>query len=88
MIRNGEITSSEVKRILGKYWWVLPLTAIAGVSLALGVTAFLPKKFTSQTLVLVEQPTVSPDLVKPVITEATNRYARLRAGKPDTRNQP
>jgi polysaccharide chain length determinant protein (PEP-CTERM system associated) len=73
MIRNGEITVSEVKRILSKYWWVLPLTVIGGVSLALGATGFLPKRFTSQTLVLVDQPTVSPDLVKPVMTEATNQ---------------
>jgi polysaccharide chain length determinant protein (PEP-CTERM system associated) len=73
MIRNGEITASEVKRILKRYWWILPLTVVSGTSLALGVTVFLPKKFTSQTLVLVEQPTVSQDLVKPVVTEATNQ---------------
>jgi polysaccharide chain length determinant protein (PEP-CTERM system associated) len=73
MIRNGELTMSEVKRILRRYRWILPLTIIAGISLALGSTAFLPKRFTSQTLVLVDQPTVSPDLVKPVVTEATNQ---------------
>jgi len=73
MIRNGEISMSEVKRILRKYWWILPLTVVSGVSLALGVTVFLPKKFTSQTLVLVDQPTISPDLVKPVVTEASNQ---------------
>jgi polysaccharide chain length determinant protein (PEP-CTERM system associated) len=73
MIRNGELSVSEAKRIMRKYWWILPLTFIVGVSLALGATAFLPKKFTSQTLVLVDQPTVSPDLVKPVVTEATNQ---------------
>jgi polysaccharide chain length determinant protein (PEP-CTERM system associated) len=73
MIRNGEMSMAEVKRILKRYWWVLPLTLIAGVSLALGSTFFLPKRFTSQTLVLVDQQTVSPDLVKPVITEATNQ---------------
>jgi polysaccharide chain length determinant protein (PEP-CTERM system associated) len=73
MIRNGELSMAEMKRILKRYWWVLPLTLIAGVSLALGSTFFLPKRFTSQTLVLVDQQTVSPELVKPVITEATNQ---------------
>ena len=73
MIRNGEMTMTEAKRILRKYWWILPLTVIGGISLAIGATAFLPKRFTSQTLVLVDQPTVSPDLVKPVVTEATNQ---------------
>jgi len=62
----------EVKMILRRYWWVLPLTVIGGISLALGSTAFLPKRFTSHTLVLVDEPTVSPDLVKPVVSEATN----------------
>jgi len=73
MIRNGELSMSEVKRVLKRYWWVLPLTVIGGVSLALGTTFFLPKRFTSRTLVLVDQQTISPDLVKPVITEATNQ---------------
>jgi polysaccharide chain length determinant protein (PEP-CTERM system associated) len=73
MIRNGEISMSEVKRVLRKFWWILPLTIIGGVSLALGATVFIPKRFTSQTLVLVDQPTVSPDLVKPVVSEATNQ---------------
>jgi polysaccharide chain length determinant protein (PEP-CTERM system associated) len=73
MIRNGEMSMSEAKRILRRYWWILPLTVVAGVSMALGATVFLPKRFTSQTLVLVDQPTVSPDLVKPVVTEATNQ---------------
>jgi protein tyrosine kinase modulator len=73
MIRNGEMSMAELKRIFNRYWWVLPLTVIAGISLALGSTFFLPKRFTSQTLVLVDQQTVSPDLVKPVVTEATNQ---------------
>jgi polysaccharide chain length determinant protein (PEP-CTERM system associated) len=73
MIRNGEISKSEAKRVLRKYWWVLPLTVIAGTLLAFAVTLALPKRFTSQTTVLVDQPTVSPELVKPVITEQTNQ---------------
>lgn len=73
MIRNGEISMSEVKRVLRKFWGILPLTVIGGVSLALGATVFIPKRFTSRTLVLVDQPTVSPDLVKPVVSEATNQ---------------
>jgi polysaccharide chain length determinant protein (PEP-CTERM system associated) len=73
MIRNGEISMSEVKRILRKYWWVLPVTSLAGTALALAATFVLPNKFTSQTLVLVQEQAVSTELVKPVITEATNQ---------------
>jgi polysaccharide chain length determinant protein (PEP-CTERM system associated) len=79
MIRNGELRMSEVKRVGRKYWWVLPLTIIGGLSIALGVAAILPPKYTSQTVILVDQPTVSPDIVKPVVTEATNqRLASLQ----------
>jgi polysaccharide chain length determinant protein (PEP-CTERM system associated) len=73
MIRNGELPMSEVKRVGRKYWWVLALTLVGGVSIALAVATVLPKRYTSQTLVLIDQPTVSPDIVKPVVTEATNQ---------------
>ena len=73
MIRNGEITMSEVKRVVRKYWWIFPITVVGGVGLALGATTFLPKKFTSTTLVLIDQQTVSPTMLPPVITEGTNQ---------------
>jgi polysaccharide chain length determinant protein (PEP-CTERM system associated) len=69
MIRNGEITVVEAKRILRTYWWILPLTVLVCGSLGLVTALLLPKRFTSQTMVLVEQPSVGPDYVKPVITE-------------------
>src|SRR5215831_14304700 len=75
MIRNGEINMSEVKRILRKYWWILPLTIVSGGALGLGATMMLPKKFTSQSRVQIHEQSVSTDLVKPVLTEASN--ARL-----------
>src|SRR5262245_16760946 len=75
MIRNGEITMFEVKRILRKYWWILPLAITSGGALGLGATMVLPKKFTSQARIQIHEQSVSTDLVKPVLTEATN--ARL-----------
>ena len=75
MIHNGEISMSEVKRILRKYWWILPLTVVSGGALGLGATMVLPKKFTSQSRIQIHEQSVSTDLVKPVLTEATN--ARL-----------
>lgn len=73
MIRNGEISAFEVKRILKKYWWILPLTVVSGGALGLGATMVLPKKFTSQSRVQIHEQSVSPDIVKPVLTEATNQ---------------
>src|ERR1041385_7425298 len=77
MIRNGEISMFEVKRILRKYWWILPLTVISGGALGLGATLVLPKKFTSQSRIQIHEQSVSPDIVKPVLTEATNQRVVL-----------
>ncbi len=72
MVRNGEIGMADVKRILRRYWWILPITTIFCGAIGLGAALVLPKKYTSQTMVLVEQPTVGADYVKPVITEDLN----------------
>jgi polysaccharide chain length determinant protein (PEP-CTERM system associated) len=73
MIRNGEISMSEVKRILRKFWWILPLTVVSGGVLGLGATMVLPKKFTSQSRVQIHEQTVSTEILKPVLTDATNQ---------------
>jgi polysaccharide chain length determinant protein (PEP-CTERM system associated) len=73
MIRNGEITLSEAKRIFRHYWWILPIAIIGCGSLGLLVATVLPKRYTSETLVLVDQPTVPTEFVKPVVTEDLNR---------------
>src|SRR5882724_4793866 len=72
MIRNGEITASEVKRISRNYWWILPIAIIGCGSLGLLLATVLPKRYTSETLVLVDQPTVPTEFVKPVVTEDLN----------------
>src|ERR1700730_12380186 len=72
MVRNGEMKMSDVKRVLRRFWWILPITTFLLAALGLGAALVLPKKYTSQTMVLVEQPTVGPDFVKPVVTEDLN----------------
>jgi polysaccharide chain length determinant protein (PEP-CTERM system associated) len=73
MIRDGEITVSEAKRVLRKYWWILPLSILACGTLGLLAAMVLPKKYTSETVVLVVQPTVPIDYVKPVESDDLNR---------------
>jgi polysaccharide chain length determinant protein (PEP-CTERM system associated) len=73
MIRNGEITLSEAKRIFRHYWWILPIAVIGCGGLGLLAATVLPKKYTSETLVLVDQPGVPTEFVKPVVTEDLNR---------------
>lgn len=79
MVRNGEIGLAEAKRTLWRYWWILPLSTIILGVLGLIVTYVLPKRYTSETMVLVEQPTVGPDYVKPVISEdLSQRLASMK----------
>jgi polysaccharide chain length determinant protein (PEP-CTERM system associated) len=80
MVRNGEISVADVKRILRRYWWIPVFMTVALGAMGLAASLILPKKYTSSTLVLVEQPTVPKDLIKPVITDDLNqRMASMKA---------
>jgi polysaccharide chain length determinant protein (PEP-CTERM system associated) len=80
MVRNGEITIGEVKRIFRRYWWIPAFTTLVLGAIGLTASLVLPKKYKSTTLVLVEQPTVPKDLIKPVITDDLNqRMASMKA---------
>ena len=46
--------------------------AVLGGGTGYGVLHFIPKRYTSQTVVLVQQPTVPDDYVKPVVSDATS----------------
>ncbi len=72
MVRNAQLSFDDVQRILRRYWWILPITTVLLGVVAVVASYVLPKRYVSQTMVLVEQPTVSPELVKPVITEDLN----------------
>jgi len=79
MLRNGEIDVREVKRIVRRFWWVLPTTTFITALVALALTFVLPKKYTSSTVVLVEPPTVSKEVVPTLATE--DLYHRLASMK-------
>src|ERR1700731_874279 len=80
MVRNGEITVADVKRIFRRYWWIPAFMTVTLGVIGLAASLVLPKKYTSSTLVLVEQPTVPKDLIKPVITDDLNqRMASMKA---------
>ena len=79
MIRDGEYSVAEVKRILRRYWWILPITTVLAGSLGLVTALVLPKKYTSSTMVLVEPPTVSAEVIPTVVTE--DLYHRLASMK-------
>jgi protein tyrosine kinase modulator len=73
MVRNGEFALADVKRVIRRKWWIIP--ACIMVFGAAGVLAALklPKKYTSQTLVLVSKPMVPVEYVRPIVTEDLNQ---------------
>lgn len=73
MVQNGEIGWGDAKRTVRRYWWILPVSTLFLGGMALSAAYLLPKRYTSQTMVLVEQPTVDPTIVQPVIAEDLNR---------------
>ncbi len=79
MLRNGEINLREIKRILRRYWWILPTITLVVGALGLVLAIVLPKKYTSSTVVLVEPPSVSKEVVPSLITE--DLYHRMASMK-------
>src|SRR5208283_168735 len=75
MLQTGEISPIAIKRAVRRYWWIPLLCSVACGALALVAIKVLPKKYTSRTAVMVEQPTVPTDYVKPVVSDDV--YHRL-----------
>ena len=73
MLGQRELGVQDYKAILRRRWLIIVFLAVVGCGLGYGVTHFIPKKFTSTTLVLVEQPTVPGDYVKPVVSGDTSQ---------------
>src|SRR5277367_3527176 len=73
MVRDGQLAIADIKRILKRWWWIVPITTLFFGAAGILAATVLSKKYTSQTMVLVESPTVSAKLVEPVITEDLSR---------------
>jgi polysaccharide chain length determinant protein (PEP-CTERM system associated) len=74
-----ELTLTDYIAILRRRWVLVTVLAVVGAPLAYGVSRLLPNRYKSQTLVLIEQPTVPTDFVKPVITtEINERLASMQ----------
>ena len=72
MAVNGELGVADAKRVLRRYWWIVAMSAVLLGAVGLIAAKILPKRYTSTTMVLVEQPSVPSDYVKPVVTEDLN----------------
>jgi polysaccharide chain length determinant protein (PEP-CTERM system associated) len=70
---DKELTPKDYIAIFRRRWILIGILAIMGGSLGYGITHFLPKRYKSQTLVLVQQPTVPGDYVKPTVNGDTSQ---------------
>src|SRR5215472_10188969 len=75
-----ELTPHDYMNMLRRRWVLITVFAVIGAPLAYGISRFLAPKYTSQTLVLVERPAVSPTIIAQVDT--TSIGERLASMKP------
>jgi polysaccharide chain length determinant protein (PEP-CTERM system associated) len=72
-MNQRELTAADYMAMLRRRWVLIVALALIGPPLAYGVSRVLPEKFRSQTLVLIEQPTISNKIVDPLETSDINQ---------------
>ena len=74
-----ELTPSDYLAMLRRHWMLILILALIGPPLGYGISKALPNRFKSTTLVLVEQPSVPTEFVKPVdTTDINERLASMQ----------
>lgn len=74
-----ELTPADYIAMLRRRWVLIVILTVIGPPLAYGVARILPAKYKSQTLVLVQPPTVSAKIIEPVDTvDMSQRLASLQ----------
>ncbi len=75
-----EMTMEDYFAMIRRRWVLIVGLALSGPLLAYGVSRLLPEKFKSQTLVLIEQPTVSNKIVESLdTTDINQRLASMQS---------
>jgi polysaccharide chain length determinant protein (PEP-CTERM system associated) len=74
-----ELTAADYMAMLRRRWVLIAVMAAVGGPLAYGVSRTLPDRYKSQTLVLVEQPSVPTDIVRSLDTsDITQRLSSMQ----------
>ena len=74
-----ELAPSDYLAMLRRHWVLILILALIGPPLGYGISKALPNRFKSTTLVLVEQPSVPTEFVKPVdTTDINERLASMQ----------
>jgi polysaccharide chain length determinant protein (PEP-CTERM system associated) len=69
MLGHRELTTEDYADILKRRFWLILISAVLCLALGVGATFIVPKKFQSQTMILIQQQKVPEDYVKPVVDE-------------------
>ena len=69
MLGHRELTMQDYAGILKRRFLLILACTILLMGISTGISYTLPPQYTSQTLVLIEQPKVSEDYVKSVVNE-------------------
>ena len=69
MLGQYEMSFEDYVSIARRRKWLVIIPAVVVPALAFGLSLVLPKKFTSTTLVLVEQQKVPESFVQSVVTD-------------------
>ena len=76
---RSELSLEDYIKILQRRWPIIVALSVVGCGAGFATARFLPKRYTSQTLVLVQQPAVPGEYVKPVVAEdTTQRLATMQ----------
>lgn len=67
------LTPEDYLRILRRHWVLIVVLGLVGGPLAYAASLLLPNRYVSQETVLVEQPTVPQDIVRPVFSSDVNQ---------------
>jgi polysaccharide chain length determinant protein (PEP-CTERM system associated) len=74
-----ELTPGDYVAMFRRHWVLILILALVGPPLGYGISKAIPNRFRSTTLVLVEQPSVPTDFVKPVdTTDINERLASMQ----------
>jgi polysaccharide chain length determinant protein (PEP-CTERM system associated) len=73
MVGQRELTLEDYIAIARRRWILIAVLAVLGASLGYGIARYLPKRYTSRTLVLVEAPSVPEKIVTPVVSADTSQ---------------
>ncbi len=76
MFGHRKLTHEDYLGILRRRWWVVVLPVLVVPVLAYAIAQRLPRKYTSESLLLIEGQTVPDAFVKPVFSE----YLNVRVG--------